>query len=97
MIVRIVKLVFRAECTSQFIALFEQKREKIAAFDGCHSVELWRVADQTDTFYTYSIWDSAVHLEQYRQSDFFRQTWAVARTYFAAPPEAHTAEKVTQK
>ena len=93
MIIRIVKMQFRPDAVANFLALFDGKKAKIAAFEGCLHVELWRDADNPNQFFTYSHWQSAEQLLAYRQSDFFRQTWAITKTFFAQPPEAWSVNR----
>jgi heme-degrading monooxygenase HmoA len=38
--------------------------------------------------FTFSIWDSEAALENYRQSDLFRDTWAKTKALFAEKAEA---------
>lgn len=92
MIVRIVKMQFRPEAVTDFLALFEGKKSLIAGFEGCLHLELWRDTDCADIFFTHSRWQSPMHLLAYRQSALFRQTWAITKTLFAQDPEAWSLE-----
>jgi heme-degrading monooxygenase HmoA len=44
--------------------------------------------------FTYSWWDSEEHLNNYRNSHFFDDTWSLTKQKFAAKPEAWSVEKV---
>lgn len=90
MIIRVVKMIFRQEEIEAFKALFEERKALIRNFEGCTHLELWQ--DQTDPriFFTYSWWDSEAHLETYRTSHFFDDTWTATKQKFAARPEAWT-------
>lgn len=94
MIIRIVKMQFRPESVGDFLALFEDKKDRIAQFDGCLHVALWRDTDNENVFFTHSQWQSPEHLLAYRQSAFFRQTWTITKTLFAQAPEAWSLHKV---
>jgi heme-degrading monooxygenase HmoA len=85
MITRIVKMTFRVDEIEAFLQLFEERKELIRNFEGCtHNPAL---------FFTYSLWDSEEHLNQYRASHFFDDTWALTKQKFAAKPEAWTLEQ----
>ena len=90
-IIRIVKMTFEPECVAEFLSIFELKKHGISAFEGCLGVKLLAAGT---TYFTYSSWDSEQALESYRQSPFFRETWAAVRVLFAAPPEAWTTVEV---
>jgi autoinducer 2-degrading protein len=90
MIIRIVKMSFREDAVPDFEHLFSQKKQLIRGFEGCHHLELWQDADDKQVFFTYSIWETARHLECYRQSGLFRETWAATKALFAAKPAAWT-------
>jgi (4S)-4-hydroxy-5-phosphonooxypentane-2,3-dione isomerase len=42
MLKRIVKLTFREEAIPEFLAIFEESKSKIRAFEGCRHLELLR-------------------------------------------------------
>jgi heme oxygenase (mycobilin-producing) len=88
MIVRIVKMEFEPEKVNTFLDLFNATRNKIAHFDGCSQVDLLPCVDKPNLFFTYSIWESEEHLEKYRNSELFKQTWAQTKVLFCSKPEA---------
>lgn len=94
MITRIVKMVFREEEVGAFLRLFEERRSLIRNFEGCTHLELWRDKNHPQTFFTYSFWDSEAHLDAYRTSPFFEDTWQQTKVKFAARPEAWTVEQL---
>lgn len=94
MITRLVKMHFREEEVDNFIALFESVKEKISAMDGCKGVDLLRDVDNPQIFFTYSIWDSQKHLNQYRHSELFGVTWKATKAKFEKPAEAWSVEQL---
>jgi quinol monooxygenase YgiN len=90
MIVRVVKMTFRAEEVATFETLFEGWRHKIIAFPGCRHLQL--LHDQADPriFFTYSEWNGPVDLEAYRRSEVFADVWPVVKALFAEKAEAWT-------
>jgi quinol monooxygenase YgiN len=88
MIYRFVKMNFKPESKAQFLELFRNSVDRIEAFEGCRMVRLLEQTAQPDTLMTYSIWDSEDHLDRYRRSDFFKQTWTATKALFAHRAEA---------
>jgi heme-degrading monooxygenase HmoA len=79
---------FREDAVDDFKALFEVRKGRIRHFEGCLHLELWRDANDPCIFFTYSHWESEAHLNHYRFSPFFKETWGLTRALFAAPPQA---------
>lgn len=94
MIVRIVQMTFREESIDDFIALFEERKERIRGFEGCEHLELWQDSKNTEVFFTYSKWQSESALDHYRFSEFFKDTWSSTKALFADKPRAWS---VTQR
>lgn len=94
MIVRIVQMHFRTEEVDQFKALFEERKERIRNFEGCHHLELWQDVKNTDVFFTYSYWESEAALDHYRYSEFFKDTWGRTKALFQAPAQAWSVERL---
>lgn len=93
MIIRVVQMKFREEETAAFQELFQARKDKIRHFDGCLHLELWQDAKDTAIFFTYSHWESENHLNHYRFSEFFKDTWGRTRALFAEPPQAWSLER----
>lgn len=88
MIKRLVKMTFKVEHIEAFKALFNSKKELIAAVEGCSHVELLQDTDNETVFFTYSLWDDPKYLEAYRNSELFKGVWAKTKVLFDAKPEA---------
>ena len=88
MIVRIVQMTFRAEEVDNFQTLFNERKERIRHFEGCSHLELWQDAHHPNIFFTYSMWQSEAHLDHYRFSELFKDTWAKTKALFADKPNA---------
>ncbi len=86
MLIRIVRMTFQPEKVHDFLAIFDHSKDHIRYFVGCHHLELLQDADNQAIFSTYSHWESAQALENYRQSEFFRNTWAATKILFAEKP-----------
>jgi heme oxygenase (mycobilin-producing) len=94
MIIRIVKMVFREEEIDAFQKLFEERKSLIRNFEGCTHLELWQDKNHPNTFFTYSWWDSEEHLNSYRDSHFFDDTWSLTKQKFASRPEAWSVHQL---
>jgi quinol monooxygenase YgiN len=89
MLKRIVKMTFREDAVDAFLSdVFEHSKAAIRAFPGCRHMELLRSAETPAMFFTLSVWDDAAALERYRQSAFFKNTWAKTKVLFAEKAEA---------
>lgn len=96
MITRIVKMQFEESEIENFKRLFEERKSLIRNFEGCTHLELWQDKTNPSIFFTYSWWDSEIHLNAYRDSDFFEDTWRLTKQKFAARPEAWTVDTLHQ-
>ncbi|MCW3122275.1 MAG: antibiotic biosynthesis monooxygenase [Flavipsychrobacter sp.] len=88
MIVRVVQMTFQSDRINDFTALFEERKETIRSFPGCTHLELWQDTKDQNKFFTYSHWESEAHLDHYRFSEFFRDTWGLTKALFAEKPQA---------
>jgi quinol monooxygenase YgiN len=88
MITRIVRMHFRAEERAAFLDIFNASKHLIRQFDGCQHLRLYNEAGSPDVFFTYSVWASASHLDAYRNSALFRDTWTATKALFADKPQA---------
>lgn len=88
MIVRIVRMSFRDDAVDEFLALFNERKQLIRNFEGCLHLELWQETKEHNVFFTYSKWDTEAHLDHYRFSDLFKDTWTKTKALFADKPGA---------
>ncbi len=88
MITRIVQLTFQEHLVDEFLSGFETTGPKIRSFEGCESVDLVRDIYKPYVFFTISKWTSEEALENYRQSDLFRNTWKKTKVLFSVPAHA---------
>ena len=88
MLKRIVRMDFAPEKVNDFLTLFEEVQPKIAAFDGCQHLELYKDASLDHVYYTFSVWEREEYLEKYRHSELFKDTWAKTKVLFGGKPQA---------
>ena len=96
MIIRIVKLTFKETEIDRFKSLFEQVKEKIIAQEGCEQLQLLQDVKNPKVFFTYSHWQSEDHLNAYRHSEFFGETWKKTKALFDGKPEAWSVNKIDE-
>lgn len=94
MFVRIVKMTFNTFETENFQELFHKNKLKIRGFKGCKFLELYRDKTAENVFFTYSYWENEEALENYRNSELFKEVWGNTKKMFSAKPEAWSVDKV---
>ena len=94
MIKRIVKMEFIDDKVESFITIFNSSKKMILTFKGCYSVELLRDVNAQNVFFTYSIWDSEAHLNQYRKSITFKEIWSKTKPLFCNKAKAWSVEEI---
>ena len=94
MITRIVRMHFRPEERDAFLDIFNASKDLIRQFEGCQHLRLYNEAGRPDVFFTFSVWTSAAHLEAYRNSGLFQETWAATKALFADKPQAWSMEEL---
>jgi quinol monooxygenase YgiN len=90
MLIRIVDMEFMPENRMAFLELFDEVKMKISAFAGCSHLELLEDIDNPNRIITYSHWNSAEDLENYRNSELFAATWRRTKILFARKAIAHS-------
>ncbi|NNC95245.1 MAG: antibiotic biosynthesis monooxygenase [Chitinophagales bacterium] len=93
MITRIVKMEFRSDEVDSFVKRYWEVQPVISGFEGCTHVELLRDVNHNNVFFTYSKWESEEHLNTYRNSEFFKQTWIWTKALFINKPMAWSVEE----
>ncbi len=94
MLIRIVKMEFQEALIPHFKELFAEVSPKIRQFEGCNHLELWQDQNNPAIVFTHSHWQSPEDLENYRQSDFFADTWSKTKKLFGGKPKAWSVEKI---
>ena len=94
MFVRIVKMSFKPDKIEEFLNNFEESKSKIRNFKGCSLLELYRDKNNPNIFFSYSYWESEIHLEAYRNSDLFKGVWNKTKTMFNDKPQAWSVDTV---
>lgn len=94
MLVRVVKMTFHKEAVEAFKKFFFERKDRIRSFEGCKHLELWQHESDDTIFFTYSHWDNEHSLSRYRNSAFFRETWAQTKQLFAEKAEAWSLKQV---
>ena len=96
MITRIVKLNFKLEHLEEFKSIFEKSKEKILSQKGCKKVEMLQDVNTKNIFFTYSLWETEVDLNNYRNSELFAGVWAKTKILFNDKPLAWSTKKLNE-
>ncbi|NCF23344.1 MAG: antibiotic biosynthesis monooxygenase [Gammaproteobacteria bacterium] len=94
MITRIVRMHFRPEEREAFLNIFNASKDLIRHFDGCQHLRLYNEAGRPEVFFTFSVWESAAHLDAYRNSQLFEDTWTRTKALFADKPQAWSMQEL---
>lgn len=81
---------FEPDKVQDFLVLFEGVKDKILAREGCLHLELCRDASIEHVYYSFSVWEAEEYLENYRHSDFFKETWTKTKALFSSKPLAYS-------
>ncbi len=95
MLIRYVRMTFQEDKTEAFQEIFNNSKDKIRAMNGCQYLELMRDINQPNIFMTHSHWTSEADLNNYRDSELFKSTWAKTKVLFAEKPLAFSVESLT--
>jgi (4S)-4-hydroxy-5-phosphonooxypentane-2,3-dione isomerase len=96
MVVRIVRMHFKSENVDLFLEIFHGNKGLIRKVKGCTHLELLKDVNNRLIYSTISYWEQAEDLENYRQSELFKNVWSRVKPLFSAPTEAFSLEKVTE-
>lgn len=96
MLVRIVRMHFTETAVTEFLAIFNSKKDLIRNFDGCLKLELLRDPVDPLTYATISHWKDEASLENYRKSELFASVWRTVKTLFSARAEAFSLQSFIQ-
>ena len=88
MLIRIVRMTFQKEKVSEFLKLFTQSKHLIRNFAGCNRLELHIDCEKENIFSTYSVWEDEESLNNYRNSDLFKDVWGQTKLLFDKHPVA---------
>ena len=94
MFIRIVKMRFQEDKIEAFLNNFEEVKHHIRNFEGNRFLELYQDKNDKRIFFTYSYWESAEDLENYRQSELFAGIWAFTKKLFNDKPQAWSVDKL---
>lgn len=96
MLVRIVRMTFKAGAREDFLQHFEANKLAIRNSPGCLHLELLEDEHDLNIFLTYSHWESEEALNQYRDSELFKTVWSFTKALFAAKPIAFSSKKLKE-
>lgn len=96
MLNRIVKMTFESDKIELFLAYLPQYQAAIRQSPGCRYLQILRDTQNPCIVFTYSHWENAESLDQYRNSPLFQTVWAQVRQWFAEKPQAWSLQTVAE-
>lgn len=87
-------MTFRPGTEPEFRAVFEASAPVIRTFEGCIEVNAFADIAQPNVYFTISKWATDEALNNYRNSDFFKATWAKTKVLFESRAEAWSLASV---
>ena len=88
----ILKMTFKPEHCQDFIDHFYKIDSKITSMPGCERLKLHRDISNPSVFFTYSFWQDDAALQHYRESDLFKDTWKLVKSWFSEPAAAWSVD-----
>lgn len=85
---------FKPEEIENFKTIFKTNWQYIKGFKGCSHVELLQDENNPSVFFTYSLWQSETHLNNYRNSELFEKVWSATKVLFNDKPQAWTVKQL---
>lgn len=85
---------FEADKVEAFKTIFQENRSKIAAQEGCYSVELLQDIHEFNIFFTYSKWKSQNHLDLYKGTELFKNIWTETKVLFSNKPMTWSVQEI---
>ena len=85
---------FKKDKIDEFLSNFNKNKDKIKSSKGCNFLELYRDKTDPTIFFTYSYWESDLELENYRNSELFKNVWSITKQLFDDKPEAWSMNKI---
>ena len=98
MITRIVRLTLKDELSlDEFKKLYTKRNPKSRGVSGCLEVRIMKDIKENNIYYTVSKWSNNQALEDYRSSEYFKQTWPMVKSTLAARTKVFTMEDIVDK
>ena len=96
MLIRIVEMHFREDAITEFLDIFNASSKYIRGFQGCLNLELLQDEVDSSHIFTYSFWEDEQALNQYRNSELFKNTWSKTKILFDKQPRAWSLNRLSK-
>jgi hypothetical protein len=93
MIIRIVKMTFEPQKVNDFLIIFNESKQLIRDMEGCTHLELLNDINTPNIYFTYSYWNSENDLNNYRNSQLFKNVWTKTKVLFSSKAEAWSVKQ----
>jgi quinol monooxygenase YgiN len=89
-------MTFEPSKVEEFLENFHENKQHIRNFEGVEHLSLLKDKKDDNVFFTYSIWESEQHLENYRHSELFQSVWAKTKPLFTKKAEAWSVDALVK-
>ena len=86
-------MTFKVDKVDEFLSVFETSKVKIRNMAGCSHLELLQDYNLPNSFSTYSYWKDEATLNNYRNSELFKEVWANTKVLFSEKPIAFSLKQ----
>jgi heme-degrading monooxygenase HmoA len=87
-------MTFRPGTEADFQKVFRDSQPVIKTFEGCIDVNGYNDVANPLVYFTISQWESEEALNNYRNSEFFMQTWTKTKALFESKAEAWSLNNI---
>jgi (4S)-4-hydroxy-5-phosphonooxypentane-2,3-dione isomerase len=87
---------FNENDVETFLKIFQKHRVAIRKVKGCAHLELLKDVNRTNVYTTLSHWKKSSDLENYRNSELFKEVWGKVKPLFSTQAQAFSLEKVLE-
>jgi len=87
-------MTFRPGTEVDFQQVFRDSQPVIKTFKGCIDVNGFNDVANPLVYFTISQWESEEALNNYRNSEFFKQTWTKTKALFESKAEAWSLNNI---
>ena len=96
MLTRIVKMTFDPTKVEEFLDIFNSSKKEIRNMKGCTHLALMQDFNHPNSFSTVSHWVDEEALDNYRNSEVFKEVWPKTKLLFIAKPIAFSLKEHTK-
>ena len=91
---RIVKLILLEGEEENFLNIYRTRNPSLKNVKGCQSTCVLKSITSDQEFFTLSVWDSVQALEDYRNSEYFKETWSLVKQLLGGKTQVWNLDEI---